>query len=80
MKTYIDAAVNSRQAGNEDEAVDEMDTTLPAGILDGDGHRRTESTGLAVDKSIGVRWAGESKEDGGAHIDLTSVSRCVLDK
>ena len=39
-----------------------MDTALPSGVLNGDGHRALQCTAGAIDKTISVRWTRESEE------------------
>jgi hypothetical protein len=65
----VDRTVDRGEAGDEDERVDQVNTALPAGLLDGDGHGRLERTGFTVDESLCVGGTGCTEEQGAAHVD-----------
>ena len=65
----INGAVDGAESGNEDERIDEVDSALPARILDGDCHGTSEGTLCAADETLGVGRAGQTEEKGTSHVD-----------
>ncbi|KFY49598.1 hypothetical protein V496_09890 [Pseudogymnoascus sp. VKM F-4515 (FW-2607)] len=77
--TDVDGGVDGGQACDENEGVDEMDTTIPAGVLDGDTHWRLEGArGLRELRRVG--GAREPEEESAAHVDEEDAPEDLADR
>lgn len=65
----IDGRINGRQAGDQDEGVDKVHAPLPASILNSDGHWALQHLCIRAGQALSVGGAGESVEEGAAHVD-----------
>jgi hypothetical protein len=75
----VNGAVDGAEAGDEDEGIDEVDAALPAGVLDGNGHGAAQSTARAANEAFSVGRAGQTKEEGAAHVDDDDADEDLAD-
>ena len=75
----VNRAVDGAQAGDEDEGVDQVGAVCPAGIVESDGHGRLEGMAGPAGEIGGVRRAGQTEEEGAAHVDDDDADEDLAD-
>ncbi|KFY72245.1 hypothetical protein V499_07598 [Pseudogymnoascus sp. VKM F-103] len=76
---YVDRGVDGGQTRDKDEGIDEMDATVPAGVLDGDTHGRLEGA-RRLGELRRVGGTREPEEEGAAHVDEENAPEDLADR